>query len=31
MATIKHKVVRGDTLSALAVKYKTTVSSIAKT
>ena len=30
MATIKHKVVRGDTLSALAVKYKTTVSSIAK-
>lgn len=30
MATIKHKVVRGDTLSALAKKYKTTVSSIAK-
>ena len=30
MATIKHKVVWGDTLSHLAVKYKTTVSSIAK-
>lgn len=30
MATITHKVVRGDTLSELAVKYKTTVSSIAK-
>lgn len=30
MATIKHKVVRGDTLSALAKKYGTTVNAIAK-
>lgn len=30
MATITHKVVRGDTLSALAVTYGTTVTSIAK-
>lgn len=30
MATIKHKVVRGDTLSALARKYGTTVNAIAK-
>lgn len=30
MATITHKVVWGDTLSALAKKYKTTVSAIAK-
>ena len=30
MATVKHKVVRGDTLSALAKKYGTTVNAIAK-
>lgn len=30
MATVKHKVVRGDTLSALAKKYGTTVKAIAK-